>query len=329
MPRAPRLQFEGAFYHAYHRGNRRERIFRDEADYAQFEKFLLEAAAWSGVFLYSWKSMPNHFHLVVETPDANLAEFMQRLLTRYAGYFNRRYCLVGHVFQGRYGARVCDRDAYFMELIRYVQLNAYRVKGASLAALGEWKWSSHRFHIGQETPPAATAAAFARVLEWFGATVPEARKAYAQFLADGLDSASCEDFYKVKANRFIGDEAFVEKIKAIAGEGTRKQKRQLRPLRGVNDLLDVLRELGVDTRELADANRRAPTNRWRQAFVYVGRSFYRFPVVALARALARDHSAVSQILRRLRGQEIHTSEVAQLLTALGPKPAEADPKCFE
>src|SRR5437879_5707562 len=123
MPRAPRIQFEGAFYHIYDRGNRRERIFLDDADYARFERMMLEAADRSGVRLFRWSLMPNHFHLLVETPEANIAEFMGRLLTRYAQYFNWRHNLVGHVFQGRYGARVCDKEAYFLELIRYIELN--------------------------------------------------------------------------------------------------------------------------------------------------------------------------------------------------------------
>ena len=91
MPKASRLQFPGAYYHAYHRGNRRESIFYDDQDYVRFEAILIEAMRWSGIHLYTWKLMPNHFHLVLETPEGNLAEFMQRLLSRYVKYFNGRH----------------------------------------------------------------------------------------------------------------------------------------------------------------------------------------------------------------------------------------------
>jgi putative transposase len=119
MGRPPRIQFEGASYHVFDRGNRREPIFRGEADYRTFEKILLETMRWSGVWLYDWSQMPNHFHLHVETPEGNLAEFMQRLLARYAKTFNAAQRLVGHVFQGRYGAVLCEQEAHFQEIVRY------------------------------------------------------------------------------------------------------------------------------------------------------------------------------------------------------------------
>src|SRR4029077_14203281 len=133
MPRQPRIQYEGACYHVFHRGNRRERIFWDEADYARFEGIMLETAEWSGVKLFTWSQMPNHFHQLVETPDGNLAEYMSRLLSRFAMYFNRVHHIVGNVFQGRYGAVLCDKESYFMELIRYIQSNPYRTKGKALS----------------------------------------------------------------------------------------------------------------------------------------------------------------------------------------------------
>src|ERR1035441_5199163 len=146
MPRPPRLQYPGAFYHVFHRGNRKERIFWDDLDYEKFEEFMIESMNWSGVMLYDWSLLPNHFHFLLETPDGNLAEFMQRLLTRYAKYFNWAHKKVGHVFQGRYQAKVCEKENYFLELIRYVELNPYRTKKGPLARLGEWKWSSFRYY---------------------------------------------------------------------------------------------------------------------------------------------------------------------------------------
>lgn len=101
MGRSPRLLFEGATYHAFSRGNRRERIFCSE-----------------------------------ETPGGNLSEFMQRVLTRFARYFNRAHRLVGHVFQGRYGAKLVDQESHFKEIVRYVELNPYRLKKGKLAEFG-------------------------------------------------------------------------------------------------------------------------------------------------------------------------------------------------
>jgi len=120
MPRPPRLQYEGALYHAYTRGNHREVTFRDEADYREFESTLLDLCDRMEINLYAWCLMPNHFHLLPETPNANLAAFMQRLLSRYVHYFNRRYKLTGHLFQGRYQAILCEQETYLLELVRYI-----------------------------------------------------------------------------------------------------------------------------------------------------------------------------------------------------------------
>src|ERR1019366_8671057 len=105
---------------------------------------------------------------LVETPAGNLSEFMQRVGTRYAKHFNWTHKKVGHLFQGRYGARLCDKESYFTELVRYIHLNPYRTKGKRLAALGSWKWSSHRFYMGQEEIAEGMQQAIQSVLERFG-----------------------------------------------------------------------------------------------------------------------------------------------------------------
>ena len=81
--------------------------------------------------------MPNHFHFNLETPEGNLSEFMQRVMTRFAKYFNRAHRLIGHVFQGRYGSRLMDHESYSQENVRYVELNPYRLKKGKLAELRE------------------------------------------------------------------------------------------------------------------------------------------------------------------------------------------------
>jgi len=317
MPRTARLQFEGAFNHVYNRGNRKQQIFLDDLDYARFEAFMLEAMSRSGVRLYTWEQVPNHFHMLVETPEGNLAEFMQRLLTRYAMYFNWRHRQVGHLFQGRYGARLCDKDAYFKELIRYIQLNAYRTRGGPLAKVGEWKWSSHRYLMMPESQwPEGLRTAFRDVLGQFGSDPLKARRAYAGFLADGLKDGSWESFYRPKEDRFLGDDSFVETCKRRAGEKVRESRRQLRRLANPEALLEEVSRLSrLAPRALAAAGQKKVISRWRQALAYVGRRKYRWPVKALAKVIGRKENAVSQMLLRMEPAE-NRLEVQQLLRAL-------------
>jgi putative transposase len=301
MARPPRIQFEGACYHVFQRGNRRERIYWDEADYAQFEGFMIEAMNWSGVRLYDWSLMPNHFHFLLETPDGNLAEFMQRLLTRYAKYFNRKHRKVGHVFQGRYQAKVCDKESYFLELIRYVELNPYRLKKGSLAQLGQWRWSSYRYYMGLEEPPEGVKGPMAEVLGRFGANLELARENFVKFLVDGLKQGTWEDFYQIKDRRFLGDEEFIERVKNAVQEPVRQERRLLIRLSGVEELGEKAAEcFHISLEELARAGKERRLSRIRQAYMEVGRSYYRFPVLELAKYLRRSERLLDYLQSSVR-----------------------------
>lgn len=318
MPRPPRIQFNDAHYHIYNRGNRRERIFKDDADYAAFEAFLLEAMNRSGVLLLDWSQLPNHFHLHVTTPDGNLAEFMQRLLTRYSKYFNARHRLVGHLFQSRYNAKLVDQEAHFKEIIRYVELNPYRVKGTPLAPFGEWRWSSLHYLLQPETTwPEGCRTAFRRVLGAFHEDGTRAREALKRFLWDGLHKDGWDAFYKPKNGRFIGDDSFVERMKAQQKEPVRHTRRRLEGRMNLDGLLSAFERVsGFPRQRLTSADRGHAISRWRHAIVSMARHHYRIPVVQLAKALARRESAISMMATRSEQKSDQWREFRQLLEAL-------------
>jgi putative transposase len=126
MARPLRLEFSGAVYHVTARGDRREAIFLDDQDRQRFLGLLGREIGQQNWLLYAYCLMGNHYHLLLETPEANLARGMRRLNGVYTQGFNRRYGLSGHVLQGRYKAILVDRDAYLLELSRYVVLNPVR-----------------------------------------------------------------------------------------------------------------------------------------------------------------------------------------------------------
>ena len=154
MPRPLRIEYEGAVYHVMNRGDRREPIFRDDADRLRFLDTLAEACAKTGWRVHALCLMPNHFHLVVETPRRNLVAGMKWFLGTYTARFNRRHGLAGHLFGGRYKALLVDSTApgYFRAVCDYVHLNPARANLIPAdQPLREYRWSSHAEYLKAPT----------------------------------------------------------------------------------------------------------------------------------------------------------------------------------
>jgi len=127
MARKSRIEYPGAFYHVMTRGNRKQVVFKDDKDRLKFLRKLLEYKEKYGFALYAYILMKNHIHLLIETRDVPLSRIMQGLLQSYTQWYNGKYRTVGHLFQGRYKAILCDKKVYLLNLIRYIHLNCIRV----------------------------------------------------------------------------------------------------------------------------------------------------------------------------------------------------------
>ena len=136
MARKARVEFEGAVYHVLDRGDRREAIFQDEADRRRFLETLGEACARTGWRVHAFVLMSNHYHLMIETPQANLVAGMRWFQTTWTMRFNTRHRLCGHLFQGRYKAVVVDAEegGYFSVLSDYIHLNPVRARQCARTA---------------------------------------------------------------------------------------------------------------------------------------------------------------------------------------------------
>ena len=141
MARKPRVEYSGAFYNVICRGNQRQVIFRSDPDRKYYLQRLETYRKRYGFTLYAYVLMSNHVHLLIETGEIPLSKIMQGLQFTYTRYFNRKYRKVGHLFQGRFKAILCDREAYLLELVRYLHLNPGRIR----SPVDPWKyrWSSH------------------------------------------------------------------------------------------------------------------------------------------------------------------------------------------
>ncbi|MBI4669171.1 MAG: transposase [Elusimicrobia bacterium] len=186
MPRVARIDLPDSFYHIVSRGIERRKIFLNAADYADFCGRLAQVVPKYQIQCMAWTLMPNHFHLFVRTGSLGLATFMSSLLTGYAVHFNLKYKRNGHLFQNRYKALLCERDPYFLELIRYVHLNPLRAGlVASLEELGHYPWAGHAVLMGNKDAPWQDVK---NVLAEFGKLENCARQNYFQFVEAGWEN---------------------------------------------------------------------------------------------------------------------------------------------
>ena len=151
MSRPIRLEFPDALYHITSRGDWREDIYDVDADREAFLEIFSKVIEQNNWYCYSYCRMSNHYHLLVQTPDANLSKGMRQLNGIYTQYYNRRHGLTGHLFQGRYKSILVDQDAYLLELSRYIVLNP--VKAGMVKSVDQWVWSSYRAMVGMTPSP--------------------------------------------------------------------------------------------------------------------------------------------------------------------------------
>ena len=151
MARPLRIEFAGALYHVTSRGDGQEAIYLDDVDREAFDAVLAEVCERFNWAIHAGCQMTNHYHLLIETPDANLSAGMRQLNGLYTQRFNRRHARVGHVFQGRYKAILVQKETYLLELARYIVLNPVRAR--MVRAPKDWSWSSYRATAALASPP--------------------------------------------------------------------------------------------------------------------------------------------------------------------------------
>lgn len=203
MSRPLRVEFAGALYHIISRGIEGRNIFIDRKDRERFIQYLKENLERYGLILYVYVLMDNHYHLLVETLTANLNKFMHALNTSYVVYYNRKHHRVGPLLQGRYKAILVDKEAYLLELSRYIHLNPVRARAAMMA--GEYEWSSFRTYLGLKREEWIDC-------EWIRERLGRNwRKRYKQFVYERLDKT--DPFKDMRAGFVLGSETFVRKVK--------------------------------------------------------------------------------------------------------------------
>jgi putative transposase len=232
MGRKLRVQYPGAIYHLMNRGDRREEIFRDDADRESFLKTLGQACEKTGWRVHAYCLMPNHFHLVAETPRANLVDGMKWFLGTYTGRFNRRHKLFGHLFSGRYKALIVDNsgNGYLKTVCDYVHFNPVRAKlVAPEQGLRQYRWSSWPEYLRRPRQRPG----WLRVDRLLGEyRIPRDNAAGRRYLEKCLEQRRADeegrDYRGLRRGWFLGDkalkQALLEDMKSSFGENHRGEE---------------------------------------------------------------------------------------------------------
>lgn len=254
-------------YHVTARGDRRGLIFRDETDRGQFKGRLIESLERFNVELHAWVLMPNHFHLLLRTREANLSRWMQWLLGTFTMDFNRRHRMSGHLFQGRFKSLLVEERGYFAELGRYIHLNP--VRGAVLgrgevkerrARLRGYLWSSYPCYAGLAPVPE-----WLRIDEAYGELgldrAKERKVQYRRFVERGLVGEIQDPRAQAEGQALLGSETFLQRMKdglltARQGgksmEGTTKGGLLRARERGENLIGEIANQEGVTVQVLCE-----------------------------------------------------------------------------
>lgn len=265
MARQLRIEYEGAFYHVTSRGNQREKIFWDDKDREEFNHILKKTKERYGYLLHTYVLMDNHYHILIETPHANLKQIMQNINTSYTVYANKRHKRFGHLLQGRYKAFIVDKESYLMELGRYIHLNPVRAGIAKRPE--EYKWSSYREYLHKGMHPAITDTD--DTLYSFSKKRAIAVRKYQEFVDAGISEPSPlnKAFCSV-----LGDETFKDRVirylQGIPDKAEIPEIKKIKYKHKVEEIIKIAADYyGISDEELL--KRRKATEKQRKIAIYL------------------------------------------------------------
>ena len=211
MPRLARIDTPGLLQHVIIRGIERRKIFRNRNDYSDFMERLGILIPETQTQCYAWVLMGNHAHFLLRSGPSGIAGLMRRLLTGYVLGFNKRHRRHGQLFQNRYKSIICQEDAYFKELVRYIHLNPVRAKMVpDLAALKRYAYCGHGALSGRKSCDWQNVS---YVLGYFGSKDAQARRRYQAYMTSGMAQGRRPELVGGGMVRSAGGWAAVKKLR--------------------------------------------------------------------------------------------------------------------
>jgi len=310
MARPLRIQYPGAYYHVMNRGNRRENIFITDTDRSGFVDALADSCETFSVKLITYVLMANHFHLLVQTVDGNLSEFMRHFLVTYTVRFNRRNGRSGHVFQGRFKSLLVEEDEYLLPLSRYIHLNPIRTrqfKNANIQIksdyLKKYPWSTYSGYCYLRKRDQTIDYGWL-LNTYFRGDSAQGRRRYREYVNQGLEGEIENPFEDVVHQSILGSQYFVKWVKKKL---PRQQQREIPSLGKlqhdlpVEHIIEVVARAGqVLTEELLD--RKTRIKELRQMAMELSYRYSNEKQAEIGAIFGVDYSTVSQSRTRLKAK---------------------------
>jgi len=209
MSRPLRIQYPNAWYHVMSKGRRGDIVFLEEKDYLDFINLLKEVSDMWKVRIGAYCLMSNHYHLLIQTPDANLSRCMRHINGVYTQRFNRYHNCDGQLFRGRYKSILVGGDSYLLELVRYIHRNPLR--GGLVNKLGRYRWSSHRAFLSSSKKWDWLYKEY--FLSLFSGNKSKRRVVYLNFVSK-VDAEKIERIFSLKKlPSVLGSEGFIDWVK--------------------------------------------------------------------------------------------------------------------
>ena len=325
MPRQARLDAPGTLHHVIVRGIEKRKIVDDTIDREDFVKRMGQIAFETDTAIYAWSLMPNHAHILLKSSSFGLSRYMRRLLTGYALSYNRRHDRYGHLFQNRYKSIICEEDAYFKELVRYIHLNPLRAKLVkSMSELDRYRWSGHSVLVGIRRNDWQD---WNYVLRWFGKKTGSARKVYRKFIQKGIDQGrrpelvggglirSMGGWSQVKSirsldmrersdERILGSGAFVDYLLKSVDKKVKHQFVGYYRMKEIDQYIArVCHEGDVNIKEVKSGSRRGMISKIRSKLAIALVNEYGLSLAETARQLGVSTSAISKIISRQKNKK--------------------------
>lgn len=285
MARPLRIEYEGAVYHITSRGNAGEKIFFTDSDRDTFLETLAQTVDRYGWLCHAYCLMTNHYHLVIETPNANLSRGMRHLNGVYTQWINRHNKRTGHIFQGRFKSILVEKESHLLELARYVVLNPVRAE--MVRSPRDWRWSSYRATAGQVEVPGFLSVGW--ILAQFDPEPSRAVHAYRRFVRQGRGMTIWDD---LRRGNLLGTDSFIEEIGPLlnkqitATEIPRHQRLAARP---------SLATLFEDVHDKASRNEQ----------IYQAVRVHKYTLKEVAGFLGLYYSTISVIAQRIADEKKH------------------------